>query len=62
MNEDLLQGDGAIVWKQGNLGMEALAEGIETRDQLRFVVEAGCCRGQGFLFSRAVPGAAVAAL
>jgi len=29
VNEDLLQGDGAIVWKQGNLGMEALAEGIE---------------------------------
>jgi EAL domain-containing protein (putative c-di-GMP-specific phosphodiesterase class I) len=39
-----------------------LAEGIETPDRLRFVVEAGCCRGQGFLVGRAVPGAAVAAL
>jgi EAL domain-containing protein (putative c-di-GMP-specific phosphodiesterase class I) len=42
--------------------MEAFAEGIETVEQLRFVVEAGCAKGQGFLFSRAVPGEAVAAL
>ena len=52
----------AIIQLASNLGMEALAEGIETKEQLRFVVEAGCCRGQGFLFSQAVPGAAVAAL
>jgi diguanylate cyclase (GGDEF)-like protein/PAS domain S-box-containing protein len=52
----------AIIQLAKNLGMEALAEGIETPEQLRFVVEAGCSRGQGFLFSRAVPGAAVAAL
>ncbi|HEY1594606.1 MAG TPA: GGDEF domain-containing phosphodiesterase, partial [Thermoleophilaceae bacterium] len=52
----------AIVQLAHNLGMEAFAEGIETEEQLRFVVEAGCDRGQGFLFSRAVPGTAVAAL
>jgi diguanylate cyclase len=52
----------AIVQLARNLGMTALAEGIETEQQLRLVVEAGCERGQGFFFSRAVPGAAVAAL
>jgi PAS domain S-box-containing protein/diguanylate cyclase (GGDEF)-like protein len=52
----------AIVQLAHNLGMQAFAEGIETEEQLRLVVEAGCERGQGFLFSRAVPGAAVAAL
>jgi EAL domain-containing protein (putative c-di-GMP-specific phosphodiesterase class I) len=52
----------AIVQLAGNLGMTAFAEGIETEEQLRFVVGTGCHRGQGFLFSRAVPGAAVAAL
>lgn len=52
----------AIVQLAQNLGMEAFAEGIETEDQHRFIVEAGCDRGQGFLFSRAVPGEAVAAL
>jgi diguanylate cyclase (GGDEF)-like protein/PAS domain S-box-containing protein len=52
----------AIVQLAQNLGMVAFAEGIETREQLRFLVEAGCRRGQGFLFSRPVPGAEVAAL
>jgi EAL domain-containing protein (putative c-di-GMP-specific phosphodiesterase class I) len=52
----------AIVQLARNLGMEAFAEGIETEEQHRFVVEAGCDRGQGFLFSRAVPGEAIAAL
>jgi EAL domain-containing protein (putative c-di-GMP-specific phosphodiesterase class I) len=42
--------------------MEAFAEGIETEEQHRFIVEAGCNHGQGFLFSRAVPGEVIAAL
>jgi EAL domain-containing protein (putative c-di-GMP-specific phosphodiesterase class I) len=52
----------AIVQLAHNLGMEAFAEGIETEEQLEFVVEAGCHRGQGFLFSRAVPGGMVETL
>jgi EAL domain-containing protein (putative c-di-GMP-specific phosphodiesterase class I) len=52
----------AIVQLAHNLGMEAFAEGIETEEQLEFVVEAGCHRGQGFLFSRAVPGGVVETL
>ncbi|HET8673042.1 MAG TPA: EAL domain-containing protein [Thermoleophilaceae bacterium] len=52
----------AIVQLAHNLGMVAFAEGIETREQHRFLVEAGCRYGQGFLFSRPVPAEEVAAL
>jgi EAL domain-containing protein (putative c-di-GMP-specific phosphodiesterase class I) len=41
------------------LGMRTLAEGIETEEQLRFLVERGCELGQGFLFSRPVPAAEI---
>jgi len=34
------------------VGMEPLAEGIETEEQRRFLVEHGCRVGQGFLFGR----------
>ena len=37
------------------LGMEVIAEGIETSEQLDLVRSAGCDLGQGFLFSRPVP-------
>ncbi|HEV3475567.1 MAG TPA: EAL domain-containing protein [Actinomycetota bacterium] len=40
-----------------NLGMEPIAEGIETEEQRRFLLENGCHIGQGFLFSRPVPAA-----
>ncbi len=52
----------AIIQLAANLGMEPFAEGIETEGQLRTLVDAGCRRGQGFLFSHAVPGSAVASL
>ena len=42
------------------LGLQALAEGIETDDQLNFLVEHGCPLGQGYLFSRPVPAAEIA--
>ena len=45
----------AIVQLAENLGMQALAEGIETEDQLEFLVSRGCRLGQGFLFSRPLP-------
>ncbi len=38
----------------------AIAEGIETREQLEFLVERGCPLGQGFLFGRPVPAKDVA--
>ena len=38
-----------------SLGMRVIAEGIETRVQLRLLRAEGCELGQGFLFSPAVP-------
>jgi EAL domain-containing protein (putative c-di-GMP-specific phosphodiesterase class I) len=37
------------------LGMEVLAEGIETVEQYKLLQQLGCRFGQGFLFSRPVP-------
>jgi EAL domain-containing protein (putative c-di-GMP-specific phosphodiesterase class I)/GGDEF domain-containing protein len=37
------------------LGMQVVAEGVETVEQLERVVEAGCDRAQGYLFSPPIP-------
>lgn len=37
------------------LDMEIVAEGIETAEQARAMIETGCTLGQGYYFSRAVP-------
>jgi diguanylate cyclase (GGDEF)-like protein/PAS domain S-box-containing protein len=37
------------------LGMDVVAEGIETVAQLRFAAQAGCGFGQGYYFSRPLP-------
>ena len=52
----------SIVQLARNLGLEPLAEGIETEEQRRFLLANGCDLGQGFLFSRPVPAAEVPAL
>jgi PAS domain S-box-containing protein/diguanylate cyclase (GGDEF)-like protein len=44
-----------IVRMAEGLGIRTLAEGIETEEQLRFLVTHGCNLGQGYLFSRPVP-------
>ena len=41
----------------GTLGLEVIAEGIETEAQRDLLLELGCTRGQGFLFSHARPAA-----
>ena len=51
-----------IIQLARNLGLHPLAEGIETEEQRRFLVEHGCPLGQGFLFSRAVPAGEIRAL
>jgi EAL domain-containing protein (putative c-di-GMP-specific phosphodiesterase class I) len=45
-----------IIQLSANLGLVALAEGIETEEQLQFLTAHGCQLGQGFLLSRPVPG------
>jgi EAL domain-containing protein (putative c-di-GMP-specific phosphodiesterase class I) len=37
--------------------MHALAEGVETAEQQRILVDSGCEFGQGYYFSRPVPAA-----
>ena len=38
-----------------DLGLEVVAEGVETQEQLRILRQLGCTLMQGFLFSRALP-------
>jgi EAL domain-containing protein (putative c-di-GMP-specific phosphodiesterase class I) len=51
----------AMVALASNLGMATIAEGIETPEELRALVERDCQLGQGFLFSRPVPGGEILA-
>jgi EAL domain-containing protein (putative c-di-GMP-specific phosphodiesterase class I) len=44
----------SIIQLARNLGLEPLAEGIETEEQRAFFLEHGCALGQGFHFSRPV--------
>ncbi|MDE2310290.1 MAG: EAL domain-containing protein, partial [Betaproteobacteria bacterium] len=44
-----------IVGMAGNLGMEVLAEGVETQAQRDFLERTGCMAYQGYLFSKPVP-------
>jgi EAL domain-containing protein (putative c-di-GMP-specific phosphodiesterase class I) len=41
------------------LGLEAVAEGVETTEQLAALRAMGCDLGQGYLWSRPVPAAAI---
>ena len=52
----------AMIALAANLGMTAVAEGIETDAEWRALTERGCTIGQGFLFSRPVPAAQILAM
>ena len=52
----------AIIQLAHGLGMTPLAEGIETEDEWRFLVEQGCRLGQGFYFYRPAPAEDILAL
>ena len=45
----------AIVSLAHDLGMEVVAEGVETLEQLEALRALRCRRGQGFLFSKPLP-------
>ena len=51
----------AVLALAGTLGMEVIAEGIETSEQRDYLMGIGCEQGQGFLFSRARPASEWAA-
>ena len=61
VSEDAASMVRAIVQLAHSMGMQAIAEGIETAEQHRFLVEQGCGLGQGFLFARPMPGNDIAA-
>src|SRR3954470_2628758 len=46
---------GTIIGLCRNLGLEVIAEGVETEEQRAFLARQGCHRYQGFLFCRPLP-------
>lgn len=51
-----------IVGLGQNLGLQVVAEGIETEEQADYLRRLGCPLGQGFLFARPLPASEVPAL
>jgi diguanylate cyclase (GGDEF)-like protein/PAS domain S-box-containing protein len=49
----------AIIGLAQNLGLEVLAEGIETKAQLEFLERRGCDTGQGYWFGKPMPASAL---
>jgi diguanylate cyclase (GGDEF)-like protein len=58
-DEDSLVIVKAILGLAGGFGLSAVAEGIETREQLACLKANGCLQGQGHLFGKAVPASEV---
>ncbi|HEY0823521.1 MAG TPA: EAL domain-containing protein, partial [Ramlibacter sp.] len=46
---------GTIIGLCRNLGLEVIAEGVETEEQRAFLARQGCHRYQGYLFCRPLP-------
>ena len=45
----------SIIEMARKLGIPALSKGVETREQLEFLKQAGCDLAQGYLFGRPAP-------
>jgi diguanylate cyclase (GGDEF)-like protein/PAS domain S-box-containing protein len=52
----------SVIQLAHTLSLEPLAEGVETDEQRRFLLEHNCRYGQGFLFSRPVPAEEIKAV
>jgi diguanylate cyclase (GGDEF)-like protein/PAS domain S-box-containing protein len=61
-NHDNVEIVRTIIMLADSLKIEVVAEGIETREQLSQLNDLGCQNGQGYLFSKPVPGDQVNAL
>jgi len=44
-----------IIMMAENMGLEVLAEGVETEEQQKFLLDNGCLKYQGYLFGRPMP-------
>jgi EAL domain-containing protein (putative c-di-GMP-specific phosphodiesterase class I) len=49
----------AVLGLAAGLDMKVVAEGIENKQDLAYLMSEGCREGQGFLFSRALPQAEI---
>jgi EAL domain-containing protein (putative c-di-GMP-specific phosphodiesterase class I) len=49
----------AVISLAHGLGIDVVAEGIETRTQLEWLRRLGCDRGQGYLYARPLPASEV---
>lgn len=45
----------SVILMAKRLSIPVIAEGVETREQADFLIEAGCGTGQGFLYSKPIP-------
>ncbi|WP_415844289.1 putative bifunctional diguanylate cyclase/phosphodiesterase [Stutzerimonas zhaodongensis] len=52
----------AIIQLGKSLGMLVIAEGVETEEQERYLIEEGCNEGQGYYYSKPVPASELTSL